>query len=51
VDLSGCQMNAGRIAQSIDGGVNFRAQSAFAASDRLVFAYVFADFFFAPALC
>jgi hypothetical protein len=44
-------MNANRIAQGIDDNVNFRAQSAFAASDRLVFACVFADFFFAPALC
>src|SRR5208283_453424 len=32
----------GRIAQRVDGGVDFRAQSAFAAADRLVFAVFFA---------
>ena len=36
-----------RIAQRIDQGMDFRAQSAFAAPDRLVFAV----FFCAPALC
>lgn len=36
-----------RIAQGIDQGVDFGAQSAFAAPDRLVFAV----FFLAPALC
>ena len=45
--LSGREMKAGRIAQRVDRGVDFRAQSAFAAADRLVFAV----FFCAPALC
>jgi hypothetical protein len=45
--LSGREMKASRIAQRIDRGVNFRAQSAFAAADRLVFAV----FFCPPALC
>ena len=45
--LSGREMKAGRIAQRVDRGVDFRAQSAFAATDRLVFAV----FFCAPALC
>jgi len=45
--LSGRKMKADRIAQRVDRCVNFRAQSAFAAADRLVFAV----FFFAPALC
>jgi hypothetical protein len=34
--LSGCQEKTDRIAEGIDGGVNFRAQPAPAASDRLV---------------
>ena len=36
-----------RIAQGVDQGMDFGAQSAFAAPDRLVFAV----FFWAPALC
>jgi hypothetical protein len=39
--LSGGQHKAGRVAESIDGGVNLGAQSAFAASDRLVFTLFF----------
>lgn len=45
--LSGREMEAGRIAQRIHYGVNFRAQSAFAAADCLVLVV----FFCAPALC
>ena|SRR5215211_8622325 len=41
------QKEGQRIAQGIDHGMDFRAQSAFAAPDRLVFAV----FFWAPALC
>jgi hypothetical protein len=41
------QKEGQRIAQAIDHGMDFRAQSAFAAPDRLVFAV----FFWAPALC
>src|SRR5947209_14114508 len=45
--LSRRQEEAERIAQGIDQSVDFRAQSASAAPDRLVFAV----FFLAPALC
>jgi len=45
--LSGREMEAGRIAQRVYRSVDFRAQSAFTAADRLVFAV----FFCAPALC
>ena len=41
------QMKTGRIAERVDSGVDFRAQSAFTAADRLVLA----TFFCAPALC
>jgi hypothetical protein len=41
------QEEAERIAESIDQGVDLGAQSAFAASDRLIFVV----FFWAPALC
>jgi hypothetical protein len=41
------QVKASRITKRVDGGVDFRAQSAFTAADRLVFA----AFFCAPALC
>jgi hypothetical protein len=34
--LAGREQKAGRIAEGIDGGMNLRAQPAFAASDRLV---------------
>jgi hypothetical protein len=39
--LSGCQQKAGRVAQGIDGGMDFRAQPAFAATDGLVFPVFF----------
>lgn len=39
------QMKTGRVAQGIDGGMDFRAQPAAAAPDR------FGASFFAPALC
>ena len=45
--LSGGESEAGRIAQSVDRGVDLGAQSAFAAADR----FVFAVFFWAPAEC
>jgi len=45
--LSRREKKAGGIAESVDGGVDFRAQSAFAASDCLLFT----AFFCAPALC
>jgi hypothetical protein len=45
--LSGREMEARRIAQRVYRRVDFRAQSAFTAADRLVFAV----FFCAPALC
>ena len=45
--LTGGQKEGERIAQGIDQAVDFCAQSAFAAPDRLIFAV----FFFAPALC
>lgn len=45
--LSRRQVKAGGIAQGIDGSVDFRAQAAAAAPDRLVFSAPF----FAPALC
>jgi hypothetical protein len=41
------QVKAGRITRCVDGGVDFRAQSAFTAADRLIFA----AFLCAPALC
>lgn len=41
------QEEADRIAQGIDQGVDFRAQSSARSADRLVFA----GFFLAPALC
>lgn len=41
------QVKSGRIAQSIDGGMDFRAQPAAAAPDR----FSFGPLFFAPALC
>lgn len=47
VSLAGSEKEAGRIAQRVDDGVDFSAQPAFAAPDRLVFAI----FFLAPALC
>jgi hypothetical protein len=39
--LSGRQQKARRVAQGIDGGVNLGAQTALAASDRLVLAFFF----------
>ena len=39
--LAGSQENRGGIAQCVDHGVNFGAQSAFAAPDRLVLAVFF----------
>src|SRR5258706_15442226 len=45
--LAGCQENRNGIAQCVDHGVDFGAQSALAAPDRLVLAV----FFWAPALC
>lgn len=45
--LSGREMEARRIAQRVHRSVDFRAQSAFTAADRVVFAV----FFCAPALC
>src|SRR4051794_4308932 len=45
--LAAGQQKAGGIAQRIDGGVDFGAQSAARAPDRLVLA----GFFLAPALC
>jgi hypothetical protein len=45
--LPGCEQKTGRVTTRIDGGVDFGAQPAFAASERLVFTL----FFFAPALC
>src|SRR5713101_52393 len=47
VGLAWCQKEGEWIAQGIDQGMDFGAQSAFAAPDRLVFAV----FFWAPALC
>ena len=47
VGLARGQKEGERIAQGIDQGVDFGAQPAFAAPDRLVLA----DFFWAPALC
>ena len=47
VGLPRCQVKSGRIAQSIDGGMNFRAQPTAAASD----CFAFSPPFFAPALC
>jgi hypothetical protein len=41
------QVKPGRIAQSIDGGMDFRAQPAATASDR----FGVRAPFFAPALC
>ena len=45
--LAWAQQEGERITQGIDHGVDFGAQSALAAPDRLVFA----RFFWAPALC
>ena len=45
--LSGGQVEGERVAEGIDQGMDFGAQSAFAAADRLVAAV----FFGAPALC
>ena len=45
--LSGREREAGRIAQSIDRGIDLGAQSAFAAADG----FVLAGFFWAPAEC
>src|SRR5882757_2836933 len=45
--LAGSQEKRGGIAQRVGHGVDFGAQSALAAPDRLVFAV----FFWAPALC
>jgi len=45
--LTGGQKEAERIAEGVDHGMDFGAQSAFATPDRLVFAV----FFWAPALC
>lgn len=45
--LAAGQMKAGRIAQCIDRGMDFRTQATFTASDGLVPAF----FFSAPALC
>jgi hypothetical protein len=45
--LAGSQEKRSGIAQCVDHGVDFGAQSALAAPDRLVFAV----FFWAPALC
>ena len=47
VRLAARQVDAGWVAESIDGGVDFCAQSAARAPDRLVLA----GFFWAPALC
>jgi hypothetical protein len=47
VGLARAEKEVERIAQGIDQGVDFGAQSAFAAPDRLVLA----GFFWAPALC
>ena len=44
--LASREMNSGRIAQRVDGGVDLGAQPAFAASDGLI-----APFLRAPALC
>ncbi len=38
MDLIRRQVKAGRITKSVNGGVDFPAQSAFTAADRLVFA-------------
>src|SRR6266852_4032883 len=45
--LTWCQEEGNRIAQGVRQRMDFGAQSAFAAPDRLVFAV----FFWAPALC
>ena len=45
--LSGSESKAGRIAQRIDRRIDLGAQSALAAADG----FVFARFFWAPALC
>jgi hypothetical protein len=45
--LSAGEMKSNGIAEGVDGGVNLRAQSAFAAPDGLLAA----PFFSAPALC
>jgi hypothetical protein len=45
--LSGRQQKAGRVTESINRSMDLRAQSAFAAPDRLVLPL----FFGAPALC
>ena len=47
VGLAGRKLESERISQGIDHGVDFGAQSASAAPDRLLFAV----FFWAPALC
>ena len=47
VGLTWRQQKSQRIAQSVDKGVNLGAQPAFAPPDR----FVFAVFFWAPALC
>jgi hypothetical protein len=47
VRLAAGQEEADRVAQRVDQGVDLGAQSAARASDRLVFA----NFFWAPALC
>ncbi len=47
VDLAASQMKAERIAERIDQGMDFGAQPAARAPDRLVLA----GFFWAPALC
>ncbi len=45
--LTARQMKANRVAEGIDEGVDLRAQAAARAADGLVFA----NFFWAPALC
>src|SRR5436305_15326528 len=45
--LTWCEEEGNRIAQGVDQGMDFGAQSAFAAPNRLIFAV----FFLAPALC
>jgi hypothetical protein len=47
VSLTRRQQKPQRIAKGIDKGVDLGAQPAFAAPDR----FVFARFFWAPALC
>ena len=47
MSLARRQQEGERIAQRVDQGMDFGAQSSFAAPDRLVFA----GFFWAPALC